>query len=474
MRIKGKQLEDTLRTSSDPFTQVHASEFVGAIDGAVRFKCKNDESFALSKGQAVYISGVSGDVPLIKLADADDSSAMPGIGLTSTSANINAEVYVVSFGNLTGLDTASLGNGIVGSPVYVSNTAGGLTVTPPSGSSSKLQNIGQIVREHGTEGIIKVGGAGRTAATPNLDSGKFFIGNGSNQSSESSYQLPTSLTNNGILVANSDGSSVVSTGVLSIDTANNTINADDNVKLRLGTGNDFEIFHDGSKSVLKDNAASGGSNIKYLAGTQTFQNKDETKTMAVLNASGSVDLHHNGVKKFETTSTGVQTVGTLNINGAYSMPTSDGSNQQILQSNGSGSVSFVTAKSASFLSFGEGDPLSDQTSEYELCTIDSSQNGQGYRMPISGEVTHMTIQADCSSVSTTTNFSIKLYKNGSATSTVGSIQLTTTGDFGASFTLGTAVSFNAGDRLSLYAYHSTDGCITRNHTALIRVVTDTY
>ena len=30
-------------------------------------------------------------------------------------------------------------------------------------------------------------------------------------------------------------------------------------------------------------------------------------------------------KKFETTNTGVQTTGTLNINGAYSFPTADGS-----------------------------------------------------------------------------------------------------------------------------------------------------
>ena len=128
---------------------------------------------------------------------------------------------------------------------------------------------------------------------------------------------------------------------MSLDTSNNTINADDNVKVRLGTGNDFEIYHDGSKSVLKDNAASGGSNIKYLAGTQTFQNKDENKTMAVFNASGAIDLHYNGFKKFETTSTGIQTTGTLNLNGAYSFPTADGSANQTLVTDGSGQLSFA-------------------------------------------------------------------------------------------------------------------------------------
>ena len=34
-----------------------------------------------------------------------------------------------------------------------------------------------------------------------------------------------------------------------------------------------------------------------------------------------VELYHNNIKKFETTSTGVQTTGTLNVNGAYTFPT---------------------------------------------------------------------------------------------------------------------------------------------------------
>lgn len=196
MRIKGKQLEDTLRTADNPFDAIHATQFVGAMDGSLRFKCKNAESTAMSKGQAVYISGVSGDVPEIKLADADGTGTVPAVGLTESAANASAEVFVVSFGNLTGLDTSSLNTtspveSIVGRSVFIGTTPGQVTIDKPSGSSAKLQNIGQIVREHATEGIIKVGGAGRTAATPNLNQGKFFIGNASNQSSESVYTLPT-------------------------------------------------------------------------------------------------------------------------------------------------------------------------------------------------------------------------------------------------------------------------------------------
>lgn len=218
MKIKAKQfsLDSTvtpttatidLGSNASPLQAVHSSEFVGELTGAVRFKAKNETGAAIAKGAAVYINGVSGEVPTIALADADVSAAMPSVGLTETSANNNAEVYIVSFGNLTGLNTAALGSNIVGKAVYIDTTAGGLTITPPSTNSAKLQNIGQVIREHASAGIIKVGGAGRTAATPNLDSGHFFIGS-SNQSTQSSYELPTSIGTSGHVLT-SDGTNVV-------------------------------------------------------------------------------------------------------------------------------------------------------------------------------------------------------------------------------------------------------------------------
>ena len=53
---------------------------------------------------------------------------------------------------------------------------------PPTGEAAKIQNIGTVERLHSSNGTIKVGGAGRTNATPNLNDGNVFIGNASNQS----------------------------------------------------------------------------------------------------------------------------------------------------------------------------------------------------------------------------------------------------------------------------------------------------
>ena len=347
MRIKGKQLEDTLRSSDTPFDVVYTNSLVGDVQGAVRFVCKNGETNAISKGQAVYISGVSGDVPIVKLADADGVGTIPAIGLTDSAANANAEVGVVSFGNLTGIDTDSLNGGggsIVGKPVYVDTVAGSLTVTAPAGNSAQLQNIGQVVREHANEGVIKVGGAGRTAATPNLDSGRFFVGNGSNQSSQS----------------------------------------------------------------------------------------------------------------------------------VYSLPTSDGSANQLLQTNGSGAVSFSTPKSSSYIGFGQEQPLTDQTSIFELKTTNGAQNGQGWRMPVSGEITHVSLQGTCSISNNTVVLYLLVYKNGVQQTGQSGITVSSAGSFGDDFELGTAITFSAGDRISLRMYHNVVGATTDNHAGLIRIVTDTY
>jgi len=151
------------------------------VNGAVRFKAKNDHGSAISKGQVVYIKGVSGTVPTVGLAQANSASTMPAFGLALTAANDQADVEIITFGNLTDYNTTTYSLS-ANDTVYVSSaTAGALTNSAPTGEANLIQNIGRVVRADASAGIIKVGGAGRSAATPNLDSGKIFLGDGSNQ-----------------------------------------------------------------------------------------------------------------------------------------------------------------------------------------------------------------------------------------------------------------------------------------------------
>ena len=82
----------------------------------------------------------------------------------------------------------------------------------------------------------------------------------------------------------------------------------DGGQLSIGGGSDLILYHDGSNSYIKD---AGTGNLNYMGGTQTFQNAAGSKTMMVLNAANSVDLHYNDTKKFETAVLGVNVTGRL-------------------------------------------------------------------------------------------------------------------------------------------------------------------
>jgi len=86
------------------------------------------------------------------------------------------------------------------------------------------------------------------------------------------------------------------------------VTLNDDVKLKLGTGGDLEIYHDGNNSYIND---AGTGNILYRSGTQTFQNAAGSKTMAVFNAANSVDLNYNNNTKFQTSNHGVAISGVI-------------------------------------------------------------------------------------------------------------------------------------------------------------------
>ena len=178
--------------SFDGDLEVTNGDIIGDLRGPVVFRAKASE--ALTKGDVVYISGVSGQTPTVGKADADDSSKMPAFGLVQADTSLNNTCTIVTFGTFIEYDTSTPGWSL-GDTLYVSTTAGSLTNTAPTGESSLVQNIGKVQRVDSTDGRIKVGGAGRSNATPNLNDGNIFIGNASNQAVTSS--LTTEVTNAG-------------------------------------------------------------------------------------------------------------------------------------------------------------------------------------------------------------------------------------------------------------------------------------
>ena len=118
----------------------------------------------------------------------------------------------------------------------------------------------------------------------------------------------------------------------------------DSKKIKLGNSDDLQIYHDGSNSYVED--ASGTGDLLLRSDSYVRLQSNTGENMLYAQPNGEVTLYHNNVNKFSTTAAGVQTVGTLNINAAYAFPTSDGSANQILETDGSGSLTFVDKPSS--------------------------------------------------------------------------------------------------------------------------------
>ena len=112
-------------------------------------------------------------------------------------------------------------------------------------------------------------------------------------------------------------------------------------ELIMGAGDDFKLYHNGATghSIISE---TGSGNLQ-IAATNIELKAASGHALLTATYGGSVDLYHNSSKKAETTSSGLQTTGTLNVNGAYTLPTSDGSANQVLTTNGSGAVTFADA-----------------------------------------------------------------------------------------------------------------------------------
>ena len=83
----------------------------------------------------------------------------------------------------------------------------------------------------------------------------------------------------------------------------------DNMELRLGTGNDLRLYHDGSHSYIKN-----VTNYTYYLSTQHhFKNAADNEIQAKFQENGAVELYYDNSKKFETTSTGATVTGTLKV-----------------------------------------------------------------------------------------------------------------------------------------------------------------
>ena len=134
------------------------------------------------------------------------------------------------------------------------------------------------------------------------------------------------------------------------DKSESAIDFTDGAAANFGYNSDLVIKHYFNSSYISNKTghlyiqnslnSSGDIKIQNKAGNDGITIKRDGTIDSI------VELYHDDDLKFETTSSGVKTTGTLDVNGAYSLPTSIGSSGQVLQVPSSGTqLEFVESSS---------------------------------------------------------------------------------------------------------------------------------
>ncbi len=187
----------------------------------------------------------------------------------------------------------------------------------------------------GNTGSWSNGITGNLALVSTSGTKGIFIGDDDNGAGQLSAQFNSNngggtLANNGgnleIIAQNyGDGSDIIFKGN---DTSNNlityfqTVGASqkvrfiDNIKLTIGNGDDLQIYHDGSNSYINE---AGTGSLVLKTGALLVRNPSDA-SMLDAQSGAAINLYYNGTKKFETTSAGVATPGSITVGSTGSAP----------------------------------------------------------------------------------------------------------------------------------------------------------
>ena len=344
-------------------------------------------SYDASGNPVAIATGSSGQVLTSAGAGAQPSFQTPTVGdITSVVAGTG-----LSGGGTSGDVTLNIDSTVA--TLTGSQTLTNKTLTTPI--ITEIDSGSTITLDATTDIILDADNQTSSGGVQYKDAGTHY---GSIFRSGGDLNLKSIVSNEDIVFMGNDNGSEITALTLDMSSAgsaffNHDIVLGDNGKVTFGAGSDLQIYHDGSNSFIKD----GGTGSLKIQGANTIDlvNGDNTEYLAQFNHNGSVDLYYDSAKKFETTSAGIQTTGTVNVNGAYTFPTSDGSANQVLTTDGSGAVTFatpttgdITGVTAGTLLDGGGtsgsvtlnvdlSELSTSTSNADgdfFCVVDSSNN----------------------------------------------------------------------------------------------------
>ena len=250
-------------------------------------------------GSHSYLTNTTGSLRIVGTAGAD---------VTIRNGDDTANVAVFNIDGSTHLyhdsshkfSTTSSGVDIIGNATISGaiNTSDNQNINIGNGGDLKIYHDGTINRIRSNVQIVIEKTDSEDIATFIPDGAVSLFYDGSKK-----FETVTGgATITGVCTATSfagDGSNL--TGVSSVG-GSTGVDFNDSVKVRLGTGNDLEIYHNGSDSYI-DETGAGDLKIRSSSGIQL--QKSSEKYIACI-PDGQVELYHDNAKKFQTVSYGAQ------------------------------------------------------------------------------------------------------------------------------------------------------------------------
>lgn len=207
---------------------------------------------------------------------------------------------------------------------YTGSPGGTCTVTLPN-----IEKV-YVIRNNTDQSLILTAGSG--AATVTLASGfdaQVYV-DGSDEVNNCFDQMTGSVPTTAQVVTALSGATL--TGALTIDNdltlqgaatnivfdeSDNALEFADNSKAKFGTGDDLQIYHDGSDSYIQD---SGTGDLVVAGDNVQIVNAAASENKAVFTSDGAVTLYHDNAAKFATASGGVTVTGNLaNASGDFTL-----------------------------------------------------------------------------------------------------------------------------------------------------------
>jgi hypothetical protein len=364
--------------------------------------CHNNTGADINKGDVVFVSGSLGTTLLTVAkarADAESTSATT-VGVAAETFSHGTTGFIQVFGFLDGLTTNTISNspktGTIaeGDAVYLSeSTAGGLRGLLPVQPNHGVR-VGFLVKSAGGNG------------------GSIFINVQNYQELDelSDVYIPTTPANNDMLVWNNSTSrwenkttaTVLSNiGAAASSHTHGTISNDGKIGSDAGrvivttTNGALQALTDGSANyVLSTNGAgtlswvaqSGGggtpggtdTQVQFNDGGSTFGGDSGltyNKTTDMLTVVGGITINAtNELRLADTDSShyvGFKSPGTVTTNKVWTLPSTDGTDGQVLKTNGSATLSWGAGGTKTIAVF---TPLDNQAPSAAFATLDTQNN----------------------------------------------------------------------------------------------------